>query len=182
MIQPHIIPSDMLVEEEELPDYVAKDYYPANIGQTFNDRYKIVGKLGFGGSSTVWLCRDLTSDNKYVTLKIYINRAGTQRELPVCKHISNLAASRHAGREHVRMLLDSFEVQGPDGRHLCLVWQPLGNSVDELVDLSEDGLLNAEVTRDIMRPILTALQFLHEEAKIIHTGESQQHECHQLTE
>lgn len=31
-----------------------------SIGQIVKDRYQAVGKLGFGTSSTVWLCRDLT--------------------------------------------------------------------------------------------------------------------------
>lgn len=42
-----------------MPDYVASRYYPARIGEIFKDRYQIVGKLGFGASSTVWLARDM---------------------------------------------------------------------------------------------------------------------------
>lgn len=47
------------VEEEALPHYVASDYYPALIGQVLRDRYQLVGKLGYGRSSTVWLARDM---------------------------------------------------------------------------------------------------------------------------
>lgn len=47
------------IEEERLPDYQAEIYYPAHIGQVFNNRYQIVGKLGYGVTSTVWLARDL---------------------------------------------------------------------------------------------------------------------------
>jgi len=47
------------VEEDLLPDYIASRYYPVRIGQVLSDRYQIVGKLGFGASSTVWLARDL---------------------------------------------------------------------------------------------------------------------------
>jgi hypothetical protein len=47
------------VEEEELPTYVPEHYYPVAIGEVFNSRYQVVSKLGFGISSTVWLCRDL---------------------------------------------------------------------------------------------------------------------------
>jgi serine/threonine-protein kinase SRPK3 len=53
------IPLDEKVEEELLPDYKASRYYPAIIGQVVRDRYQIVGKLGFGASSTVWLARDM---------------------------------------------------------------------------------------------------------------------------
>lgn len=47
------------IEEERLPNYNAADYYPVNIGQIFNSRYQVMGKLGFGSNSTMWLSRDL---------------------------------------------------------------------------------------------------------------------------
>ena len=47
------------IEEETMPDYVATRYYPVHIGEVFASRYQVVGKLGFGATSTVWLARDL---------------------------------------------------------------------------------------------------------------------------
>ena len=47
------------IEEEELPFYVAEEYYPVYIGEVFASRYQVVSKLGYGTSSTAWLCRDL---------------------------------------------------------------------------------------------------------------------------
>lgn len=47
------------IEEEDLPFYNPEDYYPVRIGEIFGSRYQVVSKLGYGGSSTVWLCRDL---------------------------------------------------------------------------------------------------------------------------
>jgi hypothetical protein len=47
------------IEEEDLPLYKAENYYPASIGQVLESRYQIVSKLGYGTSSTVWLCRNL---------------------------------------------------------------------------------------------------------------------------
>ena len=52
--------SRAFVEEESLSHYNASQYYPVHLNQTFCSRYKIAAKLGFGGSSTVWLCEDLT--------------------------------------------------------------------------------------------------------------------------
>lgn len=46
-------------EEETLPDYLKERYYPVHVGEVFNSRYQVITKLGFGSSSTVWLCRDL---------------------------------------------------------------------------------------------------------------------------
>lgn len=53
------IPQGEKIEEELFPNYHASRYYPVLIGQILRDRYQIVGKLGFGASSTVWLARDL---------------------------------------------------------------------------------------------------------------------------
>jgi serine/threonine protein kinase len=47
------------VEEETFPDYLAARYYPVRIGEVFVSRYQVVGKLGYGVFSTVWLARDL---------------------------------------------------------------------------------------------------------------------------
>ena len=47
------------IEEETIPGYVASRYYPTQIGEIFQDRYQVVGKLGFGATSTIWLARDL---------------------------------------------------------------------------------------------------------------------------
>ncbi|KAM3416881.1 hypothetical protein BST61_g8469 [Cercospora zeina] len=155
------------IEEETVRGYKAKDYYPVRIGQTFHGQYQTIGKLGYGSASTVWLCRDLQTQAGYVVLKVYINSSKQHRELSICRHINNVS-SEHPGREHVRKLLDSFEIEGPHGTHICLVYEPLGNSLGEL-SLLADGVLEAQIIRQTLRPILTALDFLHSEARIIHT-------------
>jgi len=38
--------------------YEAGGYHPVNVGDVFNQRYKIVRKLGWGLYSTVWLVHD----------------------------------------------------------------------------------------------------------------------------
>lgn len=47
------------IEEERYGDYVAERYYPVHIGEIFQSRYQVITKLGFGATSTIWLCRDL---------------------------------------------------------------------------------------------------------------------------
>lgn len=42
-----------------LSGYNADTYYPVQIGEVLNSRYQVVGKLGYGVTSTVWLARDL---------------------------------------------------------------------------------------------------------------------------
>lgn len=47
------------IEEETIPNYKPESFYPVRLGEVFISRYQVVAKLGFGTSSTVWLCRDL---------------------------------------------------------------------------------------------------------------------------
>lgn len=54
-----VIDPSQMVEEERLPSYNRNHYYPMRMGEVLKDRYRVVAKLGYGASSTVWLCRDL---------------------------------------------------------------------------------------------------------------------------
>lgn len=47
------------IEEELSLSYHPSRYYPVRIGDTFSQRYCVVGKLGWGQFSTVWLARDI---------------------------------------------------------------------------------------------------------------------------
>lgn len=53
------LPRELPIEEETLPYYKPEQYYPVNIGDVYNARYQIAGKLGYGAYSTNWLCQDL---------------------------------------------------------------------------------------------------------------------------
>jgi hypothetical protein len=53
------LPAEEKIEEETIPDFKPSRYYPVRIGDIFQERYQVIGKLGFGVSSTVWLARDL---------------------------------------------------------------------------------------------------------------------------
>lgn len=46
-------------EEESLPGYSPGRFYPVTVGEVLNSTYKVLGKLGYGAQSTVWLCRNI---------------------------------------------------------------------------------------------------------------------------
>lgn len=108
-----------------------------------------------------------------MALKVYINSSKVHRELPIYKHINEMQLE-HRGRWAVRKFFESFEIEGPHGRHICLVLQPLGPSLDELRDLMvPDRLYRVDILRQGVRQILAGLQFLHK-VNVIHTGKSKQ--------
>ncbi|KAF7629650.1 hypothetical protein AFLA_013359 [Aspergillus flavus NRRL3357] len=109
------ISANQIVEEETLPDYIASRYYPTRIGEIIMDRYQVIGKLGYGTTSTVWLARDMNC-RSYVTLKIFIKAAsmGQQlhNELKMYQRLDR--ASKRPGRPAIRSLRDSFHIDGPE--------------------------------------------------------------------
>ena len=58
------------VKEEHLLYYKPEEFYPVHIGEIFKNQYQVVGKLGYGAYSTVWLCRDLVYVNSCTCIKI----------------------------------------------------------------------------------------------------------------
>ncbi|GKZ40109.1 hypothetical protein AbraIFM66950_002391, partial [Aspergillus brasiliensis] len=124
-----------IIEEEQLPLYKPENYYPVHIGEVFLSRYQVVSKLGYGTSSTVWLCRDL-KEQCYNTLKVCVRGQRPDREVAISEHLKE-SSDVHRKRL-VRLVLDSFEIVGPRGKHVCLIYQPLGMSFSEFQDLLPD--------------------------------------------
>jgi serine/threonine-protein kinase SRPK3 len=48
-----------LIEEETNSCYKPEEFYPVRIGEVYDSKYQVVGKLGYGTNSTAWLCRRL---------------------------------------------------------------------------------------------------------------------------
>lgn len=53
-----LLPSDQKIEEEA-HDAISKGrYYPVQVGDIIKNKYQVVGKLGYGLGSTVWLANE----------------------------------------------------------------------------------------------------------------------------
>ena len=58
------LPSDVPLEEEKIPGYDYKHFYPAHPDELLANRYKLVTKIGWGHTSTIWLAEDT---RRYIT-------------------------------------------------------------------------------------------------------------------
>ncbi|KAE8160440.1 kinase-like domain-containing protein [Aspergillus tamarii] len=158
------------IEEENLPDYIASRYYPTRIGEVIKDRYQVIGKLGYGATSTAWLARDMNC-RSYVTLKIFIKAASMGQqlddELGMYQRLDR--ASKHPGRNAIRSLLDSFHIDGPNDKHHCLVHPPLFESVWDFLHRNPVQRLPKPVLAFTLRQVFLALDYLHTECQVIHT-------------
>ena len=67
-------------------------------------------------------------------------------------------------------LLDQFKHEGPNGQHICFVFDVLGHHLDFQTAKYENGRLPIKAVRTIARQLLLGLDFVHRECRIIHTG------------
>ncbi|XP_017842755.1 SRSF protein kinase 3 isoform X8 [Drosophila busckii] len=158
-------------EQEDASQYCRGGYHPVVIGDIFDNRFRVVRKLGWGHFSTVWLCRDL-KDEKYVALKVvksaphYIETAADEIRL--------LEAIRDADpldmkRERIVRLMNHFTVRGVNGVHTCLVFEALGCSLYKLIVKNNYQGLAISQVRNIIKQVLEGLDYLHSKCSIIHT-------------
>ncbi len=82
---------------ENIDLYASGGLHPVSIGDVFADgRYKVLHKLGFGGSSTIWLARYSVS-GILVALKVLAAYKSTKpkEELVISQKLDVLIASTH---------------------------------------------------------------------------------------
>ncbi|PBP27793.1 hypothetical protein BUE80_DR001220 [Diplocarpon rosae] len=158
------------IEEERLPHYNVEHFYPVQPKEIFEDRYQAIAKLGFGGGSTVWLARNLDSFSKaesgegdsepYVVLKFgtcdYLHKEAARHELEVYRHLS-ISDPSHNGKQYIQTLVDKFEVAGPHGTHICLVFEPMR----ETLSAYQSRLKGARLPLELLK-----LYVVHDERKM----------------
>ncbi|KFY69152.1 hypothetical protein V496_00531 [Pseudogymnoascus sp. VKM F-4515 (FW-2607)] len=172
------IPEYHKIEEETLPHYVESQYYPTRIGEVIKERYQVVGKLGFGSTSTAWLARDMKltqynhSDRNYVMLKIFIQTSSmgqqVDHELRMYRRMEQ-SPKRHQGCDSVRNLLDTFYIDGSQDKHQCLVHPPLFESILTFLRRNPVERLPSVILAVVLRRLFLALDYLHTECQIVHT-------------
>ncbi|KAL2141998.1 hypothetical protein VTI28DRAFT_1734 [Corynascus sepedonium] len=159
-------------DEEDSEDYCKGGYHPVTIGEKFKDgKYTVVRKLGWGHFSTVWLSRDNTT-GKHVALKVVRSAAHyTETAIDEIKLLNKIvqANPNHPGRKHVVSLLDSFEHKGPNGTHVCMVFEVLGENLLGLIKKWNHRGIPMPLVKQITKQVLLGLDYLHRECGIIHT-------------
>ncbi|EFW23378.1 conserved hypothetical protein [Coccidioides posadasii str. Silveira] len=157
------------------PDYYkTRGFHPISLGDTFHSvKYTVLGKLGYGQYSTVWLARD-SKYQRYPALKVLrADCYGGSHDIFEKEILSRILEvsnkSSHGGRNHVLSLLDQFKHTGPNGDHVCFVLDVLGHHLDFQAAKYEDGQLPLKSVKVITRQLLLGLDFLHRECGIIHT-------------
>ncbi|KAF2099418.1 kinase-like protein [Rhizodiscina lignyota] len=172
------------LEEERLWGSEPSDYYPVKLGDIYNNRYKVRGKLGYGGSSTIWLASDI-KENRFVVLKVFaLSRRGAKREpnfFSTLDEVEKTYKIEGPGGVYIRRPLDQFSITWNDpGKppqigtrkwtHPVLVFKPLGPSIGTLFRqrlITDQRGMTPEDVKLIIRHTLSVLDYLHT-ANFIH--------------
>ena len=97
------------------------------------------------------------------------DRKSAQAEVNIFEHISK-SESQHIGRRYVRVMKDSFTIQGPHGQHICLALEPMRQTLWTVPPYLGCTILPAPVFKPLLQLLLLGLDFLHSDCHIIHTG------------
>ncbi|KAI9708347.1 MAG: hypothetical protein M1820_004051 [Bogoriella megaspora] len=170
---------DCPLEEECFPEYHSKSFYHANPGEVLDGRFELKAKVGYGRTSTVWLAqiigwRRSLQPEQYVVIKICDNRSGgedARHELDISNHIAS-SASGDSALDFIRLVKDNFEISSPHGQHLCLVFEPMRESIWLLRRrFGADKVMMGAIDnfKHFIRNILEGLSVLHSKCHIIHT-------------
>jgi serine/threonine-protein kinase SRPK3 len=158
--------------EEDREDYKKGGYHPAFKGETYKDgRYTLVRKLGWGHFSTVWLARD-NEKSRHVAMKIVRSaRQYTETALDEIKFLKKVSETEkeHKGKEHIIAFLDHFMHEGPNGEHVIMVFEVLGENLLSLIRKYKHRGIPVIYVKQIAKQMLLALDFMHRYCGIIHT-------------
>ncbi|KAI8946735.1 serine/threonine protein kinase [Xylaria longipes] len=163
------------VIEEGNDAYRLGGFHPVYIGDVYNARYKILNKIGYGTYSTVWLVEDLKDragkHREFSALKVLSAECyGTEYDIfekEILTHLRN-GDRNLVGYNHISHLVDDFEHEGPNGKHVCLVFQVYGETLRSFGVLFRECMIPTDVMRRLTIQLLLALDYAHYYG-VIHT-------------
>lgn len=174
-------------DDEGADGYRKGGYHPTSPGEVYNGRYEVLAKLGWGHFSTVWLCQDM-QHNRYVAMKV--QKSAPHYTEAAYDEIELLAEAAKRGTllewtatqkgplaqlfpvipfTGVVQLIDYFEHYGPNGKHVCMVFETMGPNVLALIKRYNFKGIPLEIVRKVTCHTLIGLDYLHRICGIIHT-------------
>ncbi|CAN6303552.1 unnamed protein product, partial [Urochloa humidicola] len=162
--------SDYTSEDEGTEDYRRGGYHAVRVGDSFKQgAYVVQSKLGWGHFSTVWLAWD-TAHSRYVALKVQKSAQHyTEAAMDEIKILKQIADGDPDDSKCVVKLLDHFKHSGPNGNHVCMVFEFLGDNLLTLIKYTNYRGIPLPMVKEICRHVLIGLDYLHRMLSIIHT-------------
>ena len=146
---------------EDPEQYCKGGYHPVTIGDTFQGgRFTVIHKLGYGGGATVWLSQD-SEEDRYVALKIMQARDSSEdvHELKMHRYLQEKLDE--VDRDSMIALYEHFWIEGPNGRHLCLVFEVAGPALASFRHWDQWRKVRPDFVRPIGLQLAERLLALH---------------------
>ncbi|ELP87206.1 dual specificity protein kinase lkH1, putative [Entamoeba invadens IP1] len=167
--------SDMDEEDdvEDVSDYRYGGYHQVRLNEVFNKKYVVKEKLGWGHFSTVWLVEytdQVTGATCNGAMKVvrsaqkYTETAKDEIEI-----LRKISVNDPNMRYYCLHLIDSFQHRGLNGIHMCIVTQVGGSNLLSLIRLYHYRGIPLDITKEISKQVLIALNYLHTVCGLIHT-------------
>jgi serine/threonine-protein kinase SRPK3 len=118
---------------------------------------------------------DVLTPPKYVAIKVLTVNATAGVLNNHTKEINNIKLitstnPQHPGHKHCLTLRSAFLATSKHGPHICAVTDVLGSDLRQLQSIQPGGVFSVPVVKRIVKQTLLALDYLHSECKLVHTG------------
>lgn len=137
------------------------------LGETLNNRYLLIHKIGSGACSTVWLSLDMNL-KKYIAIKIQ-NPEDFDDGIEEVELLKKISKSKC---EYINSVLDSFihYDREEDEKYICMVFELMAGSVYDIVRVGKYSKgLPVEIVIKITFQLLTAMNVINQNHNILHT-------------
>ncbi|QDS72468.1 hypothetical protein FKW77_009814 [Venturia effusa] len=143
------------------------------IGNVYQGRYVVLGKLGFGMHSTVWLVHDARTERYFAMKVLSTETTGTKRdgfELEVLKHLQS-SNTDHPGHPYVSNLVDSFQSWSIIGLTVFLIFELMGETLGRFTDRKSfpiEQVMPLKYLKRFAKQLLLGLDHAHKSG-VVHT-------------
>lgn len=92
-------------------------------------------------------------------------------EINMLRHVQDCAeAMHHDGAGLIRLASDIIKLETATGTHHCIVSKPAESSLRKVQENLAPGPLLKDLIKSHVHRLLYALNFLHADCKVVHTG------------
>ena len=155
-------------DAEDAEDYCQGGYHVVKPLDVFAEsRYTVAYKLGWGHFSTVWMVYDTVAKCSRA-LKI---QKSAEKYIAAAKDEVRIlqALTRSGDSAGIVGLVDDFFHSGPNGTHLCMVFELMGQSLLALIKFFNYEGIPKEFLTEIGTQCLVGLDHMHRACGYVHT-------------
>ncbi|TFK17754.1 kinase-like protein [Coprinopsis marcescibilis] len=133
-----------------------------------NDKYTVLGKLGWGARSSVWLVADNEDPDRILAAKVFTVEATEDGTAEEEKDLYEGLGGHHTD---IPIFQGSFEHESSRGTHLVLLFVHIGPSVEALrLSNTDGGYIPVHFAKKIVARLASILSTLHSDHRIVHGG------------